>query len=81
MSLNIVAATTQVPEEWQARTLLWEAAWASRDSNEEVSRAAAIAWLTTNLESILDLPAPHELVEFVAHEVRLPVPLSWRGRC
>ncbi|KAL8291602.1 hypothetical protein RQP46_001860 [Phenoliferia psychrophenolica] len=57
-----------VPEEWQARTLLWEAAWASRDSNDEISRSAAIAWLTTNLESILDLPKPHELVEFVAYE-------------
>ncbi|KAI5480118.1 hypothetical protein MNV49_001778 [Pseudohyphozyma bogoriensis] len=60
-----------VPEEWQARTLLWEAAWAQRDSNDEISRPDAIAWLSSNLEDILDVPAPHEFDEFVAHEVPL----------
>ncbi|KAM0746981.1 composite domain of metallo-dependent hydrolase [Meredithblackwellia eburnea MCA 4105] len=56
-----------VPEEWQARTLLWEAAWAQRDSNGEVSRKEAVAWLSSNLETILDLPTPLN-TEFVAHE-------------
>lgn len=59
----------QVPEEWQARNLLWEAAWAARDSNGEVSRADAVAWLSSNLEQILDLPFAHEFEEFVAYEV------------
>lgn len=49
---------------------MWEAAWAARVSNDEVGRADAIAWLTSNLETILGLPAPHKLTEFVAHEVR-----------
>ncbi|KAK4704844.1 hypothetical protein P7C70_g1364, partial [Phenoliferia sp. Uapishka_3] len=57
-----------VPEEWMARLLLWEAAWASRDSNAEISRRDAVAWLTSNLETILDLPAPHKRTEFVAYE-------------
>lgn len=58
-----------VPEEWQARQLLWEAAWAQKDSGGEVDRRTAVGWVSSNLEEILGLSKPHKLAEFVAYEV------------
>ncbi len=58
-----------VPEEWQARQLLWEAAWAQKDSGGEIDRQTAVGWVSSNLEEILGLSKPHKLAEFVAYEV------------
>ena len=70
-----------VPEEWQARQLLWEAAWAQKDSGGEVDRQTAVGWVSSNLEHILGLSKPHKLAEFVAYEVSLtdtsPLLPSW----
>jgi hypothetical protein len=56
-----------VPEEWQSRTLLWEAAWAMKTSHGEVSHVEAISWLSTNLEQALGIDEDVGL-EFVAWE-------------
>lgn len=58
-----------VPEEWQTKTILWEAAWAKLNSNGELSRLDAIAWVSTNLENMFGLEKENERVEFVAYEV------------
>ncbi|GAA5986559.1 hypothetical protein JCM5350_001371 [Sporobolomyces pararoseus] len=55
-----------LPEEWQTRTLLFEAAWAQRLSRAEVSRKQAIAWISTNFEDMLGLESNDN--EFVAFE-------------
>lgn len=36
----------------------------------------AVAWLSSNLEEMLDLPVAHEFEEFVAYEVRQPFRLQ-----
>lgn len=53
-------------------TLLWEAAWAWKNSNGEVGRKDAIGWISTGLEELLGLDTRENgrgQVEFVAHEV------------
>ncbi|GAA6021304.1 hypothetical protein JCM11491_005797 [Sporobolomyces phaffii] len=63
-----------LPEEWQTRTLLFEAAWAHRLARGEVSRAEAIAWISTNYEDLFAIHRPRardgdeEEVDFVAFE-------------
>lgn len=57
-----------VPEEWQAMHLRWEAAWAQRNSDGQVRREDAIAWISTNLDELLDLPDTSS--DFVAYEVQ-----------
>ncbi|GAA5966695.1 hypothetical protein JCM3765_007601 [Sporobolomyces pararoseus] len=55
-----------LPEEWQTRTLLFEAAWAQRLSRGEVSRKQAIAWISANFEDMFGLESNDS--EFVAFE-------------
>ncbi|SGY68039.1 BQ5605_C004g02842 [Microbotryum silenes-dioicae] len=59
-----------VPEEWQTRTLLWEAAWAQKTSSGHISRAEAIKWVSSNLEGMLELETAGdgEHANWVAYE-------------
>lgn len=58
-----------VPEEWQVRTLLWEAAWAVRNSNGKLGRKDAVAMLSSNVEQMFGLTSKGKKAVFVAHEV------------
>ncbi|GAA6033304.1 hypothetical protein JCM8097_006683 [Rhodosporidiobolus ruineniae] len=50
-------------EEYQARALLWEAAWAQRLTDGRVSRREAIEWVSSNLEELLGFGAGEERLE------------------
>ncbi|KAM0792660.1 hypothetical protein ACM66B_002440 [Microbotryomycetes sp. NB124-2] len=60
-----------VPEEWTTRTLFFEAGWAFLNSlvEDNVTRADAVGWLTTNFETMFGLKhRVGDVDEFVAHE-------------
>jgi len=60
----------QLPEEWQTRTLLFEAAWAQRLSRGEISRKEAIGWISSNFEDIFGVSRHSgDEQDFVAYEV------------
>ncbi|BGO98128.1 hypothetical protein NBRC10513v2_001345 [Rhodotorula toruloides] len=56
-------------EEWQARLVMWEAAWAQKLSRGHVSREEAVAWISTNFDEMFDLKREKDgKVDFVAFE-------------
>ncbi|GAA5942389.1 uncharacterized protein JCM15063_006228 [Sporobolomyces koalae] len=55
-----------LPEEWQTRTLLFEAAWAQRLSRDEISRKEAIEFISSNFEDMFGIN--HDEHDFVAFE-------------
>jgi hypothetical protein len=64
-----------IEEEWQARLVMWEVAWAQKLSRGSVTRAEAVAWVSTNFDEMFGLErAKYGKIDFVAFEVRTPAP-------
>lgn len=60
-----------IEEEWQARLVMWEAAWAQKLSRGHISREEAVAWISTNFDEMFGLEQEKDgKVDFVAFEVR-----------
>ncbi len=67
-ALTVGNAFARAPDNWRAQELFWDAAWAAQDLPGLLSRAQALAMVSTELEDILQLDRAEEGSNFVAWE-------------